>query len=200
MGVGMLVLCLHRENHPKSHKSRCLTLSSLSPHICRCLCWSLSAQMPHDCPSTGMCCRQHRVSGSPAHWPQAGFIWPWNRQHCYRRTDSEGNGTKSAQHSIQRGNFRGSRHVGWENRACMLGIGQTGRQTYEKLRFLSEHTQLMYAHVQAVNCKGKACIPHPKTCQPKSQFLRLLDGAWLIHILMWILILIFGLRLCWILC
>lgn len=54
--------------------------------------------------------------------------------------------------------------------------------------------------VQAVNCRGKACIPHPKTCQPKSQFLGLMDGAWSIHILIWILSLIFGLRLCWILC
>ena len=52
--------------------------------------------------------------------------------------------------------------------------------------------------VQAVNCRGKACIPHPQTCQPKSQFLRLMDRAWSIHILIWILI--FGLRLCWILC
>lgn len=54
--------------------------------------------------------------------------------------------------------------------------------------------------VQAVNCRGNACIPHPKICQPKSQFLRLMDGAWSTHILIWILILIFGLRLCWILC
>lgn len=168
----MLVLCLHCESPGRAtHVGVLHPAQFLFTSVDSC-----AKVFLHKHPGTvlaeacAQCCHEgsNRVSHSPACWPQTGLVWPWNGQSCCRKTDSGKNWIKSAQCSTQIGNFRGSSHMGWENREWTLGTVQTGARTSgptadgakrreEKFKTNLQKAEMNTCHrfmqtVQAVNC------------------------------------------------